>query len=178
MGRHTVKAVRQAGVEKAPHPGILIAVLCVAGIGVSLMQTLIIPVIPELPRLLNASPANASWAITATLLTAAVATPVFGRLGDMFGPKPILVICALALTAGSLTAALADSLLPVVIGRGLQGFGIPIIPLGISVLRASVPAERVGSAMGMMSSSLGVGGALGLPLAAAIAQHFDWHALF
>lgn len=178
MGRHTVKAVRQAGAVKAPHPGILIAVLCVAGIGVSLMQTLIIPVIPELPKLLNASPANASWAITATLLTAAVATPVFGRLGDMYGPKPMLVICGLALTAGSLTAALADSLLPVIIGRGLQGFGLPIIPLGISVLRASVPAERVGAAMGMMSASLGVGGALGLPLAAAIAENFEWHALF
>src|SRR3546814_20182790 len=47
-----------------------------------------------------------------------------------------------------------------------------------SVLRASVPAERVGSAMGLMSSSLGVGGALGLPLSAAIAQQFSWHALF
>lgn len=175
MGRHTEKAIRAA---QPPHPGILIAVLCLAGIGVSLMQTLIIPVIPELPKLLDTSPSNASWAITATLLTAAVATPVFGRLGDMYGPKPMLVACALALTAGSLTAALADSLLPVIIGRGLQGFGIPIIPLGISVLRASVPADRVGSAMGMMSSSLGVGGALGLPLAAAIAQHFEWHALF
>src|ERR1700754_5089913 len=104
------------------------------------MQTLVIPLIPELPTLLNTNASNASWAITATLLTAAVATPVFGRLGDMYGPKPVLVICALALTAGSLTAALADSLLPVVIGRGLQGFGMPIIPLGISVLRVCVPA--------------------------------------
>jgi MFS family permease len=178
VGRHTVKAVREAKTPKVPHPGILIAVLCVAGIGVSLMQTLIIPIIPILPKLLDTSPSNASWAITATLLTAAVATPVFGRLGDMYGPKPMLVVCALTLTAGSLTAALADSLLPVVIGRGLQGFGVPIIPLGISVLRACVPAERVGSAMGMMSASLGVGGALGLPLAAVIAEHFEWHALF
>jgi MFS family permease len=68
------------------------------------MQTLIIPLIPELPKLLNASPSNASWAITATLLTAAVATPVFGRLGDMYGPKPMLIACAVVLTAGSLVA--------------------------------------------------------------------------
>jgi MFS family permease len=153
-------------------------VLCAAGIAVSLMQTLVIPLIPELPMLLNASPSNASWAITATLLTAAVATPVFGRLGDMYGPKPILILCTVLLAAGSLTAALTTSLLPVIVGRALQGFGMPIIPLGISVLRASVPADRVGSAMGMMSASLGVGGALGLPLSAVIAQNFDWHALF
>ena len=152
--------------------------MAVAGISVSLMQTLIIPVLPELPLLLGTTPSNASWAITATLLTAAVATPVFGRLGDMYGPKPILMCCAVLLTAGSVLAAASGSLIPLIIGRGLQGFGMPIIPLGISVLRSCVPAEKVGAAMGLMSASLGVGGALGLPLAAAIAQHFDWHALF
>ncbi len=152
--------------------------LAAAGISVSLMQTLVIPLIPELPTLLNTRASNESWAITATLLTAAVATPVFGRLGDMHGPKPILIICTVLLTIGSLIAALSSSLLLMVVGRALQGFGMPIIPLGISVLRASVPAHRVGTAMGLMSASLGVGGALGLPLSAVIADSFDWHALF
>ncbi|HEX5144830.1 MAG TPA: MFS transporter [Mycobacterium sp.] len=160
------------------HPGVFVAAMAAAGISVSLMQTLIIPVLPELPVLLNTTAANSSWAITATLLTAAVATPVFGRLGDMYGPKRILICCAVLLTLGSLLAAGTSSLLPLIVGRGLQGFGMPIIPLGISVLRACVPPEKVGAAMGMMSSSLGVGGALGLPLAAAIAQHFPWHTLF
>ncbi|WP_319458188.1 MULTISPECIES: MFS transporter [unclassified Mycobacterium] len=160
------------------HPGILVAVLAAAGISVSLMQTLIIPLIPELPNLLHTSPSNASWAITATLLTAAVATPVFGRLGDMYGPKPMLIACALLLIGGSLIAASTNALIPLIVGRGLQGFGLPIIPLGISVLRTCVPAEKVGSAMGLMSASLGVGGALGLPLSAVIAQHYDWHVLF
>lgn len=160
------------------HPAVLIAVLCGAGISVSLMQTLIVPLIPELPNLLATNASNASWAITVTLLTAAVATPVFGRLGDLYGPKPMLVTCALLLIAGSLLAALTTTLIPLIVGRGLQGFGIPIIPLGISVLRSCVPADRVGSAMGLMSASLGVGGALGLPLSAVIAQNYDWRVLF
>lgn len=158
--------------------GLLIAVLAAAGISVSLMQTLIIPLIPQLPALLDTSAANASWAITATLLTGAVATPMLGRLGDMYGPKRILVLCAALLFTGSLIAATTTLLIPLVIGRGLQGFGAPVIPLGISVLRTALPAERVASAMGLMSASLGVGGALGLPLSAVIAEHFDWHALF
>ena len=174
-GRVVGLASRRSG---STHPGILVAVLSAAGISVSLMQTLIIPLIPELPKLLNASPSDASWAITATLLAAAVATPVFGRLGDMYGAKPMLIACAVLLICGSLIAATTSSLLPLIVGRGLQGFGIPIIPLGISVLRACVPAERVGPAMGLMSASLGVGGALGLPLSAVIAQHYDWHMLF
>lgn len=158
--------------------GLLIAVLAAAGISVSLMQTLMIPLIPQLPALLDTSAANASWAITATLLTGAVATPVLGRLGDMYGPKRILVLCAAMLFAGSVIAATTTSLIPLVVGRGLQGFGAPVIPLGISVLRSALPAERVASAMGLMSASLGVGGALGLPLSAVIAEHFNWHALF
>lgn len=166
VGRPTVNA------------GLLVAALAGAGISVSLMQTLVIPLIPQLPTLLSTSPANAAWAITATLLTGAVATPVLGRLGDMYGPKRILLVCAALLVAGSVVAATTTSLIPLVIGRALQGFGAPVIPLGISVLRASLPAERVGGAMGLMSASLGVGGALGLPLSAVIAQHFDWHALF
>lgn len=159
-------------------PGFLIAVLSTAGICVSLMQTLVIPLMPELPRLLDTSPANASWVITATLMTACVAMPVFGRLGDIYGPKRLMIACAALLTVGSLIAATSTSLIPLVIGRGLQGFGLPIIALGISVMRACVPPDRVGSAMAMMSSSLGVGGALGLPLSAFIAQNFDWHMLF
>ncbi|BBZ21248.1 hypothetical protein MGAD_55830 [Mycolicibacterium gadium] len=142
------------------------------------MQTLVIPLIPELPKLLNTSASNASWVITATLLVAAVATPVVGRLGDMYGPKRLLIACAILMTLGSLIAASTSAWVPVVIGRALQGFGVPIVPLGISVLRTCVPAHRVGTAMGLMSASLGVGAALGLPLAAIIADHFDWHAVF
>ncbi|MEX3651850.1 MFS transporter [Mycolicibacterium fortuitum] len=164
--------------RRSASDGLLIAVLAAAGISVSLMQTLIIPLIPQLPALLDTTGANASWAITATLLTGAVATPMLGRLGDMYGPKWILVLCAALLFAGSVIAATTTSLIPLIIGRGLQGFGAPVIPLGISVLRAALPPERVASAMGLMSASLGVGGALGLPLSAVIAERFNWHALF
>ncbi len=169
VGRHSVRAT---------HPGVLIAVLAAAGIAVSLTQTLMIPLIPELPALLNTSPSNASWTITVTLLTAVVATPVFGRLGDMHGPKPMLMICAGTMAAGSLLAAATSSLVPFIIGRGLQGMSLPIIPLAISVLRSALPVDRVGPAMGLISSSLGVGGALGLPLSAVVAQMADWHTLF
>jgi MFS family permease len=168
-------------VERSAPPrggGLLIAALAAAGISVSMMQTLVIPLVPQLPALLNTTSANASWAITATLLTGAVATPMFGRLGDMFGAKRVLIACAVLLTVGSVIAALTSSLVPLIVGRALQGFGAPVIPLGISVLRAALPTERVGAAMGMVSASLGVGGALGLPLSAVIAEHLSWHALF
>ncbi len=157
---------------------ILIAVLGTVGIVVSLMQTLVIPLIPSLPSLLNTSASNASWVITATLLAGAVVTPISGRLGDMFGKRRILFASLLALIVGSVICALFSALIPVVIGRALQGAAVGAIPLGISIMRDELPAERVGSAMAIMSATLGVGGAIGLPVAAVIAQNADWHVLF
>jgi MFS family permease len=75
-------------------------------------------------------------------------------------------------------AALSSSLIPMITGRALQGLAAGVIPLGISIMRDELPADRLGSSVAMMSASLGVGGALGLPAAAFIAQYANWHVLF
>jgi EmrB/QacA subfamily drug resistance transporter len=167
-----------AGTSAPPRPNAVVAVLALAGIVVSLMQTLVIPIVPELPRLLGASPSNTAWAVTATLLAAAVATPVVGRLGDMFGKRRMLLVSIVLLVSGSVVCALADSLIPMIIGRALQGLSAAVVPLGISVMRDVLPSERLAGSTALMSASLGVGGALGLPSAAFIADNFDWHILF
>jgi EmrB/QacA subfamily drug resistance transporter len=161
-----------------PRPNAVVAVLAFAGIVVSLMQTLVIPIVPELPRLLDAPASDTAWAVTATLLAAAVATPVVGRLGDMFGKRRMLLISVVMLIAGSVVCALSDSLVPMIIGRVLQGLASGVIPLGISIMRDELPAERLAGATALISASLGIGGALGLPTAALIADNFDWHVLF
>ncbi|EFL34207.1 membrane transporter [Streptomyces viridochromogenes DSM 40736] len=162
----------------APRANAVVAVLAFGGIVVSLMQTLVIPIVPELPRLLDAPASDTAWAVTATLLAAAVATPMTGRLGDMYGKRRMLLVSLVMLVAGSVTAALSDTLAPMIVGRALQGLASGVIPLGISIMRDELPAERLGSATALMSASLGVGGALGLPAAALIADNFDWHVLF
>ncbi|KPI05189.1 major facilitator superfamily MFS_1 [Actinobacteria bacterium OK074] len=169
------------GAERAPGPqrvNAVVAVLAVGGIVVALMQTLIIPLVPELPALLHASASDATWAITATLLAGAVATPVVGRLGDMYGKRRMLLVSIVVLVTGSVVGALSDSLAPMIVGRALQGLAVGVIPLGISIMRDELPPERLPAATALMSASLGVGAALGLPAAALIAQHADWHVLF
>ncbi|WP_443034220.1 MFS transporter [Streptomyces sp. BE147] len=165
------------GSPREPSKG-LVAVLALAGVVVALMQTIVIPLVPELPRLLHASAADTTWAITATLLAGAVATPVMGRLGDMYGKRRMLLVSLGLLVAGSVVGALSDTLVPMVVGRTLQGLAAGVIPLGISIMRDELPAHRLGSATALMSASLGIGGALGLPAAAFLAQHVDWHVLF
>jgi MFS family permease len=168
----------QIAVEARPRATTVVVTLAFAGIVVALMQTLVIPLIPALPHLLNAAPSDTTWAITATLLASAVATPVVGRLGDMYGKRRMLLASLGLLVAGSTVGALSTSLAPLVVGRTLQGLAAGVIPLGISIMRDVVPADRLGSATALMSASLGVGGALGLPAAALIAERADWHVLF
>jgi MFS family permease len=159
-------------------PGLLVALLASSGIVVSLMQSAMVPLVPQLPRLVHASRADTIWAVTATLLAATVATPVAGRLGDMYGKRRVLLVSLGLLVTGALVIAWSNSLVPLVIGRALQGLAAGVIPLGISVMRDALPAERVGAATATMSSSLGIGAALGLPLAAFLDDHADWHVLF
>jgi MFS family permease len=156
----------------------LVPVLAFAGISVAVMQTILVPVVAVLPRLLGAAVSDAAWVVTATLLSGAVATPIMGRLGDLYGKRRITLVSLGTMVAGSLLCAATSELIPMIAGRALQGCAMGAIPLGIGIMRDELPQDRMGSAMAFMSSSLGVGGALGLPAAAYVAQHTDWHMLF
>ncbi len=156
----------------------LVIVLAVGGVVVSLSQTLVIPLLAMLPSILGTSAVNASWVVTITLLAGAVAGPVMGRLGDLHPKKYVLIGCTAIMVVGSVTCALSASLWPMLIGRALQGVGIGVIPIGIAAMREILPPARLGPAISLMSSSLGVGGALGLPAAAALAQYGSWQWMF
>ncbi|GAA4791477.1 MFS transporter [Actinomycetospora chlora] len=162
----------------APRPAVVVTVLSSVGLVASLCMTLVVPLVPRLPQLLGTSTATASWVITATLLAGAVATPIAGRLGDMVGKRRVLVATLGLLVAGSVLCAVTSDLLPVLVGRALQGVAVSAVPLGISLMRDTLPPERLGSGIALMSATLGIGGGLGLPLAAIIVEIADWHALF
>lgn len=163
---------------RAPRYGLIIAVLAFAGMGGSFMQTILLPIQSELPELLNASRADTAWVITITLLVGAIFTPIAGKLGDMFGKRRIALVLLFLLVIGSVIAALSTSVGPMIVGRGLQGMGTGVIPLGIAILRDVLPPKRLGSAIALVSATLGVGGALGLPISAFVTENYDWHILF
>ncbi|WP_114423416.1 MFS transporter [Nocardioides houyundeii] len=157
---------------------LVVLVLCLGSLSAALTQTLVIPIQGELPQLLNTSASNASWVLTATLLAGAVAMPVTGRVADIVGKKPVLVVSASILVVGSLLCAISSSLPVVLTGRVLQGLAMGFIPVAISLVREVAPKEMVNTATAAVSATMGVGGALGLPLSAWVAQNFDWHGLF
>ncbi|WP_123666726.1 MFS transporter [Actinocorallia herbida] len=158
--------------------GGVVATLALAGTTAAIMQTLVTPLIAELPKILHTSASNATWVITVTLLVGAVCVPVTGRLGDLLGKRRMLLACAVPLVAGSVVCALASSIIPMIVGRGLQGVGMGMVPLGIALLRDVVAQEKLSSSIALVSASMGIGGGLGLPIAAAVAEYANWRVLF
>ncbi|GHF34390.1 MFS transporter [Streptomyces griseoluteus] len=155
-----------------------IPVLASGGILMAVMQTVVVPLLPDLPRLTGSSPAAVSWMVTATLLSGAVLTPVLGRAGDMYGKRRVLTSALALMTVGSVLCALSSDITVLITARALQGAAASVVPLSISILRDELPPQRRGSAVALMSSTVGIGAALGLPLAALVVQYADWHTMF
>ncbi|MFJ8825258.1 MFS transporter [Streptomyces sp. NPDC102467] len=166
------------GPQPTARSGAVVATLAMAGTVAAVMQTLVTPLIAEMPQILHTSSSNAAWVVTVTLLVAGVCVPVSGRLGDLIGKRRMLLACVVPLVIGSVVCALASSVVPMIVGRGLQGMGMGMVPLGIALLRDVVPAEKLSGSIALVSASMGIGGAIGLPLAAAVAQYANWRVLF
>lgn len=156
----------------------IILVLSLCGLTVSLQQTSMVGALADLPDELGTTTENVSWIVTVTLLTSAVAMPIVSRLADMFGKRKMLLLCLGLVTVGSLIGAVGGSLAVILLGRALQGISFAIVPVGISVMRDLLPAHRIGAAVALMSATLGIGGAIGLPVGGLIYSTWGLSAVF
>ena len=160
------------------HPRLVLATLASCGVLVAVMQTIVVPLLPQLPALTHSHPSDVSWLVTVTLLTGAVFTPLLGRAGDMYGKRRVLLIALSSMVFGSLLCAISSLLPLLILGRAFQGAAVAVIPLGISILRDELPPARVIPSIAIMSSTLGVGAAFGIPAATLVVQYANWHTMF
>ncbi|HYX94778.1 MAG TPA: MFS transporter [Geodermatophilus sp.] len=165
--------------QRAPRPVVLVAVLALGTTALSLMQSLVVPLLPTIGVQLGVSANAAGWVLTANLLAAAVATPVLGRLGDTWGERPVALGVLTAMSVGTLLALVTSSLPLLLVARVLQGASYGLFPLAISVLRRELPAARLDVAMSVVSSTLAVGGVVGLVAAGVLTRDGgDYHRPF
>ncbi|MEY9847927.1 MFS transporter [Streptacidiphilus sp. MAP5-3] len=158
----------------------LILALGLAAMVVSMAQTQVVPILALLGNDLHASSAGVSWVTTATLLSAAVFTPLLGRVGDLYGKKQTLVAVLAVMVAGSLLAATTTSLTLLIVGRVLQGSATAIFPLALSIIRDQVPHEKLHGAMALVSSTLAFGSGLSLVITGLLTQGHNpnYHSVF
>jgi EmrB/QacA subfamily drug resistance transporter len=161
-----------------PNTRIILTVLSLAGISYALLQSLVVPALPQIQESLNTTESAVGWVLTAFLLSASVTTPIIGRLGDMYGKERLLIIVLVLLAFGTLIAAVASSLSVMLLGRAIQGVGGGVFPLAFSIIRDEFPARRVPGAIGLVSSLLGIGGGAGVVFAGIVTQNLSYHWLF
>jgi len=153
-------------------------VLSLGALVYSVLSSSVIPALPTIQRSLQASETGITWLLTGFLLSASVGTAIIGKLGDMYGKQRLLVWTLLALSGGTLLAALSTSLAMLIVARVIQGVAGGIFPLAFAIARDEFPADRVAGSIGLMSAILGVGGGLGLVVGGLIDEHLSWHWLF
>jgi EmrB/QacA subfamily drug resistance transporter len=150
------------------HTRAVFIALVLAGMAFALSQTVVAPALPELQRSNHATASSIAWILTGYLLAASVATPIVGKLGDLFGRAKALTLVLVVFAVGSAICALAGSLELLVVGRVVQGVGGGIFPLAFGIIRDTFPKERVATAIGGISATFGVGGGVGLVIAGPI----------
>jgi EmrB/QacA subfamily drug resistance transporter len=160
------------------HPALILGVLSLAGLAYAVLSSTVIPALPSFQRGLHTTETGVTWLLTGFLVSASVGTSIIGRLGDMYGKERLLLWTLGVLAAGTLLAAVSQSLTLLILARVIQGAAGGIFPLAFSIARDEFPPDRVAGSIGLMSSILGIGGGCGLLAGALIDEHLGWHWLF
>ncbi len=160
------------------HYMLTFAALATGTLAFVVLQSMVLPALPAIQHQLHVSEEAAAWTLTAYLLSASVATPVLGRMGDIHGKERLLVVVLAALALGTLLSALATSLTLLIVGRLVQGLAGAIFPLSFSIIRDEFPRDRIPTAIGLISMLMGIGSGLGIVLGGVIVEHLSIQWLF
>jgi EmrB/QacA subfamily drug resistance transporter len=164
--------------DDARRPTPVLFTLVAAGVAFSLSQTLVVPALPALAQEFDASPAAVSWVLTGFLVSASIATPIVGKLGDLYGKGRMLTAVLVMFSLGAVINALAGSIEVVIAGRVLQGVAGGVFPLAFGIVRDTFPPAHVPGGLAIVSAIFGIGGGIGLPLSGVIVDNLDLQWLF
>ena len=128
---------------------------------------------------LSATQDQIAWVLTSYLIAVAIATPVWGALGQTYGRKPLLLISIVGFLIFSILAAKSTTLEEMLFNRFMQGiFGASLIPLGLSSLLANYPRQDIGIAMSYWGVGIMFGPVFGPTIGGYIVEYYDWRWAF
>ncbi len=145
---------------------------------VSLVSSLGAPLIPTIAQDYGVSLTSAQWSLTLALLVGAIGTPVLGRLGDGRHRRRAVLIAVAGVLVGSLLATLPLGFAALLAGRAMQGFGLGLVPMAMSLARDHVPGEHGRRTVALLSVSAVAGVGLGYPVTGIVAEVGGLHGAF
>jgi MFS family permease len=169
---------RPASAQGSVSPGLLAAVLVFLAVESTAVASLGTPLLPTVQQAEHVSLAASQWALTVTLLTGAVATPLMGRLGDGRLRRRTTIGAVAVMLAGCVLSALPAGFAVFLAGRVLQGAGLGLVPLATAVARDGLPADRSRRTIAAIGVTTAVGIGVGYPLAGLLAEGLGLYAPF
>ena len=160
------------------HHNVTLSILAIGALGFALAQTSVIPALTAMQHAFGVSTSDITWLVSAYFLAASIATPVLGRLGDMFGKERFLAVSLAAFAIGSIVSAMSNSLGLMIVGRVLQGIGGGVFPLSFGIVRDEFPLAKVPTGIAMLGATAGIGAAIGLPLGGLLVDQASYHWIF
>lgn len=157
---------------------ITLAILSLIGLIIVYGETMIIPAIPDLVKDFNIPYNTTAWILTAYLIAGAVATPIVGKLSDIYGKKRILLLVMIIYTAGTSVGIISNDISSMIISRTIQGIGMSVFPIAFTIIREKFPENKLSIAQGILTSIFAAGGVIGLSLGATTIEYFGWHSTF
>ena len=169
----------------------VIVVLAVMALMVTYVETMVLPAFRAFITFFDHPPTTTVvWIVSAYLLVGTVATPIFGKLGDKYGKKRMLILVmtlyAIAVSVAGFTPSIGDAFgvstsnqIYLLIGvRAFQGLGMGMFPLAFAMMPEVFPAQRVGQAQGIVSGMFAGGASLGIAGGGYMAYQFGWQLTF
>ncbi|HEX5583235.1 MFS transporter [Gaiella sp.] len=160
------------------HYGLTLGILTLGTTAYALQQTMVVPALTAFEQDLDASTTWVTWVLTGFLLSAAVLTPILGKLGDRYGKERLLVVSLGIFMLGCIGCALAPDIWTLIGARIVSGAGGAVFPLSFGIIRDEFPADKVKVGIGLLSAVFGIGGGFGLVVSGVIVDNASWRWMF
>lgn len=150
--------------------------LILAGLVLIVMyiEGMLTPSLPTIAHDFSVTSAQVSLLLSAYLVGGVALTPVVGKLGDIYGKKRMLTIVLIIYAVAVSVTGFSPNFTFMVVSRTIQGIGLTIMPLGMSLAREEFPREIVPRAQAIISAMFGAGFAISLPLGSWVSNDFGW----
>ncbi len=141
-------------------------------------ETMLLPAIRDIISDFHISYSTSSWILTAYLISAAVSTPIAGKLSDIYGRKKMVLVILIIYIVGISAGGVSTNISFLLTARVIQGIGVSMFPIAFAIIRDQLPKEKLAIGIGLFSSMFAAGSVVGLAVGGSIIQSLGWHATF
>jgi len=155
-----------------------LAILISVSLLVNYVETMVVPAVPKIQEDFGTTSTLVAWVTSAFTIVGAAVSPVFGKLGDLYGKRKIYLLSMTFYTLAVVLAGFSPNIDFLIGARAIQGLGFAMFPLSLAIITDILPPEMVATAQGIISGTMGIGTALGLVVGAYIDQDLGWQYAF